>query len=396
MKKTVVIYSQRDGHVPFFRGILVKSLVNIGIKFDDAYELANLVRDELREVPSISTDDLVERVAKLIEARFGKDRRERYELMHREDARILIEGDAGTDCFSVGILRHSLSACAIPKDTAAAGARKVEEMLHAGGHKTVRRDALRRIVYRCLREHFSRLAADRYLSWRCFKDADVPLVLLIGGTPGSGKSTVAAELAYRLNIPRIQSTDMMREIIRSYLTPQVAPALQYSSFEAWRGLPSPRNEQAPVEENRLIEGYLAQVSTMRPALQAAIERAVQEGEHLILEGVHVLPTELDLAPIRERAIVISLMLSTIEKDMLRARLRRRGSEAGERHAMRYLDHLDEIWELQSFLVREAETAEITVLPTGDIETTTGEILDLTSRIIMERFPAHPNRPSKQD
>ena len=395
MKKTVVIDSRRDGHVPFFRGVLVKSLVNTGIQFDDAYDLANRVRDDFRDVRNISTDELVAHVARLVEKRFGKDRRDRYELMHKQKARILVKGESGMDCFSVGILRHSLRACAIPKDAAAAGAVKVEEILQERGHMTVRRDALRLIVYRCLREHFSRLAADRYMSWRRFKDAGMPLVLLIGGSPGSGKSTVAAELAYRLNIPRIQSTDMMREVIRSYLTPQVAPTLQYSSFEAWRGLAVPRNDQAPEEEDRLVNGFLSQVSVMRPALQAAMERAVQEGEHLILEGVHVLPFDLDIDAIRERAIVISLMLSTIEKDVLRARLRRRGSDVGERHARRYLEHLDEIWELQSFLVGEAESADINVMPTGDIETTIGEILDLISRIVMKRFPGHSARKDGQ-
>lgn len=396
MKKTLVIYSKRDGHVPFFRGILVKSLVNIGISFDDAYELANVVRDELREVPSISTDDLVDRVAGLIENRFGVELRERFELMHGQNARILVHNEQSSECFSLGVLRHSLRACAIPKDTAAAGAIRVEEILRGGGHLEIRRDALRTIVYRCLREHFSRLAANRYLSTRYFKDSGIPLILLIGGSPGSGKSTVAAELAYRLNIPRIQSTDMMREVIRSYLTPQVAPTLQYSSFEAWRGLPQPRDGQEMTDENRLIEGYLSQVTTMRPALQAAMERAVQEGEHLILEGVHVLPTELDLKPIKERAVVISLILSTIDKEALEARLKRRGAEPGERQAVRYLEHLDEIWELQSFILREAEASDTTVLPTANIETTTGEILDLTSRIIMEKFPAHHARHAQVD
>ena len=134
MKKTLVIYSKRDGHVPFFRGILVKSLVNIGISFDDAYELANVVRDELREVPSISTDDLVDRVAGLIENRFGVELRERFELMHGQNARILVHNEQSSECFSLGVLRHSLRACAIPKDTAAAGAIRVEEILRGGGH----------------------------------------------------------------------------------------------------------------------------------------------------------------------------------------------------------------------------------------------------------------------
>ena len=391
MKKTIVTHEQFDEQVPFFRGILVKSLLNIDIPFDDAYELANRLRDELRDVPKISSDELGKRAAEMIKREFGKEKGDLYELMHLRNARIIVRGHDNSDCFSLGELRHSLKACAIPNDTAAAGAIKVQEILRAGGHKEVSRDALRSIVYRCLREHFSRLASDRYLSWRHFKDSCTPLILLIGGTPGSGKSTVAAELAYRLNIARIQSTDMMREIIRSYITPEVAPTLCYSSFEAWRGLPAPRHEPTTTPERRMLEGFLSQVAIMRPALKASIERAVQEGEHLILEGVHVLPSELDLAELNERAVVIPLILSTINRKTLRRRLRRRGSEGGERTPTRYLDHLEEIWGLQSFVVQEAEAANENILPTVTMETTIGEILDTIGKVIMERFPPHPKR-----
>lgn len=396
MKKTIVVHEQVDEQVPFFRGILVKSLVNIEIPFDDAYELANKLRDELRDVPKISSDELGKRVAEMIKKEYGKEKRDLYELMHRRNARIIVRGNGPGDCFSLGELRHSLKACAIPNDTAAAGAVKVQEFLRAGGHKEVNRDALRSIVYRCLREHFSRLASDRYLSWRHFKDSGTPLILLIGGSTGSGKSTVAAELAYRLDIARLQSTDMMREVIRSYITPEVAPTLRYSSFEAWCGLPVPLHEQHTPKETRIIEGFLSQVATMRPALKAAIERAVQEGEHLILEGVHVLPSELDLEEIKKRAVVITLMLSTINRKTLRKRLRRRGSEGGERNPTRYLDHLDEIWDLQSFLVQEAEAANVNVLPTVTIETAIEEILDTTAKEVMKRFPPHPKRLNDRD
>lgn len=396
MKKTVVIHEQLDEQVPFFRGILVKSLLNVDIPYDDAYELANKLRDDLRDVSKISSDELGKRVAEMVKKKFGKEKGELYELMHLRDARIFVRSNDTSDCFSLGELRHSLKACAIPNDTAAEGAVKVQEFLRAGGHKEVASTALRSIVYRCLREHFSRLASDRYLSWRHFKDSDTPLILLIGGAPGSGKSTVAAELAYRLNIARIQSTDMMREIIRSYITPEVAPTLLYSSFEAWRGLPALRHEHAMAKETRIIEGFLSQVAMMRPALKASVERAVQEGEHLILEGVHVLPSELDMEEIDERAVVISLKLSTINRKTLRRRFRRRGSEGGERSPARYLDHLDEIWELQSFVVQEAEAADVSVLPTVSMETTIGEILDMISKVIMERFPPRPQRLDAPD
>lgn len=396
MKKTVVIRESEGEQVPFFRGILVKSLVETDIPFDDAYDIANRIRDELRDVAEISTDDLRKRVARRIERRFGPDKRERYELTHSRDRRILVLGNARVDCFSLGVLRHSLKACAIPNDTANAGAVKVQDILRTRGEREIERSDLRNIVYRCLREHFSRVAADRYLAWRHFKDSGIPLILMIGGSTGVGKSTVAAELAYRLNVARIQSTDMMREVIRSYLTPEVAPTLQYSSFDAWRGLPVQHNAGDDSDAERVVDGYLSQVATMRPAIQAAMERAIQEEEHLILEGVHILPTRLDLANISERAIVIPLILSTIEKDVLRQRLSRRGTETRQRNASRYLEHLEAIWELQGFLTQESDAAHITVLPTGDIETTVSEVLDDIAKEVMRRFPPHPKALNAKD
>lgn len=396
MKKTDVTRGQQDDQVPFFRGILIKSLVNIEIPFDDAYELANRVREDLRDVAKISSDDLAKRVGKLVEERFGKDKRDRYDLMHRQDARILVQSKDSRDCFSLGHLRHSLKACAIPADTAAAAALQVQDTLHAEGNRLVNRQDLRRIVYHCLKDHFSHLAANRYLSWRQFKDSGTPLVMLIGGPPGVGKSSIAAELAYRLHVARIQSTDLMREIIRSYLTPAVAPTLQYSSFEAWQGLLLPRTREEGKGDGRVVEGFLSQVATMRPALVAAIDRAVQERESLIMEGVHVLPGELDLSQINDRAVVISLVLAANKKGTLRGRLHRRFEEAEERNPSRYIEHLNDIWELQSFIVANAEAADITVLPTANIETTIGEMLDLAAKVIMQRCPPQPELLIKQE
>ena len=47
------------------------------------------------------------------------------------------------------------------------------------------------------------------------KQLDVPLVILIGGATGTGKSTVATEIAYRLGITRATSTDFIRQTIRA-------------------------------------------------------------------------------------------------------------------------------------------------------------------------------------
>ncbi len=64
-------------------------------------------------------------------------------------------------------------------------------------------------------------------------------MLLIGGATGTGKSSLATELAYRLGISRITSTDVVRQVMRAFFAPALMPALHYSSFEAGEGLRMP-------------------------------------------------------------------------------------------------------------------------------------------------------------
>ena len=61
---------------------------------------------------------------------------------------------------------------------------------------------------------------------------DVPIVLLVGGATGTGKSTVATEAAHRLGITRVTSTDFIRQTIRAYFPPPEMPSVHVSSFEA--------------------------------------------------------------------------------------------------------------------------------------------------------------------
>ena len=48
MAKLIVIKEPEGDQSPFLRGILVQSLVNASLTFDDAYDLAQAVRNELQ------------------------------------------------------------------------------------------------------------------------------------------------------------------------------------------------------------------------------------------------------------------------------------------------------------------------------------------------------------
>lgn len=388
MAKISVLKGGEDERSPFLRGILVQSLVNAGLPFADAYELAQHVRIELQDVQEITSTRLREQVAGMLEARHGKQLRNAYEARPRQQPGIIVHTPTRSAPFSAGILSHSLEACGIAPDVALQGARKVFARLQQTGHREIDHKALRRVIYRCLNEHCSPEMAERYLSWRRFENSGDALILLVGGTTGSGKSTVSAELAHRMSISRSQSTDMMREIIRAYLSPQVVPTLGYSSFEAWRGLPGSIEGQTLEIENLVIAGFLSQFSAMKLALEATINRAISERHHLIVEGVHVVPTELSLDVRNRTAIVVPMTLATMKKSLLRKQLKRRDRESSSQPKSRYLDKLDDIWELQSWLLSESDKAGIPIIQNWLIEDTVNEALEHVTKVIMKRFPPH--------
>ncbi len=390
MAKTVVVKQPEGDRTPFLRGILVQSLMNLGLSFDEAYQLAQKVREALRDTEEITSTDLKTKVAGLLEARFGSNRRVNYEVRPAAVPDILVHTPTRSEPFSVGILAHSLESCAIEPDVALEGARMVYASLQNTGHREISHKTLRKVIYLCLKDHCSIKAAHRYLSWRRFQNSGVPLIVLIGGVTGSGKSTIASEVAYRMDIGRIQSTDMVREIIRAYLTPEAVPTLGYSSFEAWRGLAAPTGEHDSESGNPVIAGFLSQFNTMKPALGAAIGRAVKERQDLIIEGVHIAPTRLDLADAQKHAIVVPLMLAVMEKAMLEKQLRRRGREKSGRQASRYLKHIDDIWGLQSYLLSEADNGGVPIITNWHIESTVSEVQNLVMARVMKHYPANLN------
>ena len=388
MARVFIIDEAEGDRTPFLRGILVQSLVSAGMSFQDAYVTAQAIRDQLGDLEEITSTEFRARVAEELEKRFDAKTRQAYEQGPTPGRKISVRTTTRAAPFSVGILAHSLEACAVDSETAWHAAKKVQERLQQAGRRKIDHKALRRIIYHCLSEHCSDKDADRYLSWRRFEASGQPLILLIGGASGTGKSTIASEFAYRLESARTQSTDMMRQIIRCYLAPNVVPTLAFSSFEAWRGLPVVKTAGKRATDSPVIAGFLSQFATVKVALEATIQRAIQEGHHLIVDGVHVVPTELDLKGVEDKAIVVPVMLAVMGKKVLDQQLKRRGRENPKRGSSRHRKHLDAIWDLQSYLLMQADVAGIPIIPNATVEQMVREILDQITQKIVERYPPH--------
>ena len=395
MSKLFIIESATAEKIPFLRGVLVESLVRAGLSFQDAYLVAQSIRGNLegyaensaKNNAEITSNTLKELVLAEVQKRFGSSLAKSYEFGSSRERQIMVQTSTGEVPFSAGILSRSMQACAIDRTKALETAKQVHEFLQKGETTVIDHVALRAIVYERLKEHCSRSAADRFLSWRRFKESGIPLIVLVGGITGTGKSTLTTELAYQLNIVRTQSTDMMREIVRCYLPPTEIPTLSYSSFEAWRGLSEAGQSLPECSDAEVIRGFLSQYQVVKHGLEATIYRAVKENHDLIIDGVHVLPSKLELDIASDQAIVIPLMLAVPHKKTLEKRLKYREKEQPERASSRYLKQLDQIWVLQSYLVMEAEEHRTPLIVNVDIEEALDEILRHISKTITRYFPA---------
>lgn len=200
---------------------------------------------------------------------------------------------------------------------------------------------------------------ERLRRWRELEARGRPLVVLIGGATGVGKSTVATEVAARLGITRVSSTDFIRQIMRSVVAEAIAPELSRSSFELDRG--------SGVDNARSHSEFERQAQEVLVGVRATIDRAVAEGTSIVLEGIHLLPCLIDLAGMRD-ALVVAVILQVEDEDDHEERFARR-ARASRRPAARYGDGLDAIRALQGHLVGCAQGNGVPVIANRDEQAT---------------------------
>lgn len=362
--KTIVINEHEGTRTPFLRGILIRSLLDAGLEFEQAYPLATKVRDGLSDVAEIDSEELRAQVSRLLK----KIDREALDLYHQVGAspvKILVHSLSGTvSAFSRGRHTRYLQSSGIRLDKSELTTNLLYDQLLATGITSVSTCQLGYLTYQCLQQEISKKAAKRYLVWSEYQRSARPLLLMICGAVGSGKSTIATEVAHLLEIVRIQSTDMLREVMRMMVPQRLLPVLHTSSFNAWTTLPI-QDPDPRSPEQLVAEGYRSQFELLTVPCEAVLQRAVEESVPMILEGVHAHPDLLNLTPQDSDAIMVHITLAVLKPSDLKARLRGRGVEVPQRRAKRYLNGFDSIWSLQSFLLSEADRCDTPIITNKD-------------------------------
>jgi 2-phosphoglycerate kinase len=281
----------------------------------------------------------------------------------------LLGGEEGLP-YSKGLMARALIAAGVSAERAYEVARRIELDLNVGGREAVSFDRLEELAVEVLGGEEGERAGRRLRLYADLWKMESPLIVLIGGATGTGKSTVATEAAWRLGITRVTSTDFVRQTMRAFFSEEFMPSIHYSSFEAASALRAPEEADDPA-----VAGFLEQTRNVLVGVRAALERALQEGWSMVLEGVHIVPGLLPVSV--EGAVVVQCVLAITDEEEHRSHFEFRDAASnGVRALDKYLQGFPEIRRIQDHIVARAVKAGVPVVENGDVEHGIGSVMEL--------------------
>jgi 2-phosphoglycerate kinase len=277
-------------------------------------------------------------------------------------------GDADLP-YSKGLMARALIATGVPADRAYHLARRVEVDLAERRERTVDIDRLRALAVESLGAEEGARAVTQLQRLADLQSTDVPIVVLIGGSTGTGKSTVAAEVAHRLGITRVASTDFIRQTMRAFFSSEFMPTIHYSSFEAGAAVDD------EVTGDPTIVGFVDQCRHVCVGVEAAIQRSLTEGWSMVLEGVHLVPGLLPAE--MHGALIVHVVVEIGDIDVHRMHFHVRDATTGGIRAMdKYLERLDDIRRIQTYVVGRARRQGVPVVENANVERTIDQVIEL--------------------
>ncbi len=289
---------------------------------------------------------------------------------------------------SAGMIARWMMKAGMDSEAAEAAANEVVEglsVLHADealaspdGH-TIRRDEVFLAISNVLLAYGLVDVERRVRIRRWVRTSGQPFVVAIGGSSGVGKSTVSQEVADRLGISVVISTDQVRAVIRSVLAPDLLPALHQSSFSAAKML------RSNLTGNRLLFAFEEQARIVQHGAAALARRSVKEGQQVMINGVHVVPGLMEVEPALP---LLTYVLTVASPEEHRGRFIRRFLE-GDRKPTEYLERMDAIRELDDYIVEQCQRHGVPVIASTTFDQTVLAVMDAVSRDLEARFDTHP-------
>ena len=149
-------------------------------------------------------------------------------------------------------------------------------------------------------------------------EGEGPLVILLGGAPGTGKTTVANLLMAELGLSHHLSTGFIRASVSHLLSDADAQLLRRHTYDAYQALDSASQAASCGGDNGLLlEGAIRQSMLLKPSIESCIDRARREGIGMVLEGSHFLPGVLEPSTLEASLLCV---LDVPDRDALKLRV----------------------------------------------------------------------------
>ena len=285
--------------------------------------------------------------------------------------RIIITDKKHSLPFSKGLLAKSLTAAGISPKQAYHIAELVEDHLRKNDKLIVKSKFLKKIILQKLTANAGEDKTEKYKNWQALGALDKPLIILVGGATGVGKSTIASEIAHRLGINRLTSTDSIREVMRVIFSTDIAPALQESSFHASRAI------RAPVDEKTdpVIAGFMEQTAVVSVGIEAIIQRAINENLHMVIEGIHIVPGFLDLE-LFKGAFVVPLIIKVDDEKVHKSHFYMRGVQTHQQRPFeKYVKNFDAIRKIGFYIEDLAKKNKVSIIHSYGLDNTIPYVIE---------------------
>ncbi|KAK7312089.1 hypothetical protein VNO77_35667 [Canavalia gladiata] len=175
------------------------------------------------------------------------------------------------------LLSRMLTVTKIPNHVAVKIALELKKLLIDNSLLDVSQSDLEANLFKLMeRRGYGEEYINRYKMMTRFHHQRVPLVILVCGTACVGKSTIATQLAQRLNLPNVLQTDMVYELLRTSTDAPLA------STPVWA------RDFSSSEE--LITEFCRECRVVRKGLAGDLKKAMKDGKPIIIEGIHLDPS----------------------------------------------------------------------------------------------------------
>jgi 2-phosphoglycerate kinase len=272
-------------------------------------------------------------------------------------------------------------------------AEEVEDRLKKRRVSAVTRDELDALTAEVLSDIAGERYAINFLRWQEIARLDVPIVVLMGGATGVGKSTIATQLAARLGIVRVVATDSIREVMRAMFSAELMPTIYTSSFDADSAL----REPPPRTADKVIVGFREQTAAVAVGVHALVERAAVEGTSVVVEGAHITPGFFDLVPYEGRVLGVPVVISVEDEEVHRSHFVARSMDSSSRPFDRYLKGFENIRKVQKYIKSQALSHGVPVIPNYSLDQALAAVIDLVVEKAIEalRTDVRPRHPETQ-